>query len=120
MTITNTAALYKVPGPMKTLQMQPVSIENFRSKMVSDTDTVDLAVNKKGMSFEQTLLKAFDEVNARQQRTQELSKQMIVDPDSVDVHDVTIAMAEAGMSLKIAHTLIDRVVKSWNDITITR
>ena len=45
---------------------------------------------------------------------------MIVDPESVDVHDITIAMAEAGMSLKIAQTLIDRVVKSWNDITITR
>ena len=45
---------------------------------------------------------------------------MIVDPESVDVHDITIAMAEASMSLKIAQTLIDRVVKSWNDITITR
>ena len=72
------------------------------------------------MSFEQTLLKAFDEVNAKQQRTAELGQQMIVDPESVDVHDITIAMAEAGMSLKIAQTLIDRVVKSWNDITITR
>ena len=120
MTITNTATLYKVPAVMKSPAIAPITVDNFRSRMVSDTDLVDTAVNKKAMSFEQTLLKAFDEVNAKQQRTTELGQQMIVDPESVDGHDITIAMAEASMSLKIAQTLIDRVVKSWNDITITR
>lgn len=120
MTITNAANLYKVPAIMKNPAIEPIVIDNFRPRMVSDTDLVDTAVNKKAMSFEQTLLKAFDEINAKQQRTAELGQQMIVDPESVDVHDITIAMAEAGMSLKIAQTLIDRVVKSWNDITITR
>lgn len=120
MTITNTANLYKIPAVMKNPVIAPVAVDNFRSRMVSDTDLVDTAVNKKAMSFEQTLLKAFDEINAKQQRTTELGQQMIVDPESVDVHDITIAMAEAGLSLKIAQTLIDRIVKSWNDITITR
>lgn len=120
MTITNTATLYKVPSLLKNPPVSSITVDNFRSTMVSDTDLVDTAVNKTSMSFEQTLLKAFDAVNAKQQRTVDLGKQMIVDPESVDVHDVTIAMAEAGMSLKIAQTLIDRVVKSWNDITITR
>ena len=120
MTITNTATLYRVPAIMKNPAIAPVAVDNFRSRMVSDTDLIDTAVNKKAMSFEQTLLKAFDEVNAKQQRTAELGQQMIVDPESVDVHDITIAMAEAGMSLKIVQTLIDRVIKSWNDITITR
>lgn len=120
MTITNTATLYKVPAIMKNPAMSRSPSITSAAGMVSDTDLVDTAVNKKAMSFEQTLLKAFDEVNAKQQRTAELGQQMIVDPESVDVHDITIAMAEAGMSLKIAQTLIDRVVKSWNDITITR
>ncbi|UWV00166.1 flagellar hook-basal body complex protein FliE, partial [Treponema pallidum] len=43
-----------------------------------------------------------------------------VDPESVDVHDVTVAMAEASMSLKIAQTVIDKVLKSWNDVTTAR
>lgn len=120
MTITNTASLYKVPAIMRNPAIAPVAVDSFRTRMVSDTDLVDTAVNKKAMSFEQSLLKAFDEVNAKQQRTTELGAQMIVDPESVDVHDITIAMAEAGMSLKIAQTLIDRIVKSWNDIIITR
>ena len=88
--------------------------------MVSNTDMIELAANKEAASFEQTILKAFDSMNAKQTNMDKLGEQMIVDPESVDVHDITIAMAEAGMSLKIAQTLIDRVVKSWNDITITR
>ncbi|CEM60823.1 flagellar hook-basal body complex protein FliE [Treponema phagedenis] len=119
-TITNVANVYKVPSLEKVPEIEDVSMDNFRSKMKSTTDSVDLAVNKKAMSFEQTLLKAFDSVNAKQQKTTELTEQMIVNPDSVDVHDVTIAMAEAGMSLKIAQTVIDKVIKSWNDITTTR
>ena len=45
---------------------------------------------------------------------------MIVDPESVDVHDITMGMAEASLSLKLAQTIIDRLVKTWNDITTTR
>ena len=35
---------------------------------------------------------------------------MLVDPDSVDAHDVTIAMAKANLSLNITRTVLDRVV----------
>jgi flagellar hook-basal body complex protein FliE len=40
--------------------------------------------------------------------------------DSVDIHDVTTAMAEANMSLSLAQTVISRMVSSWNEITTTR
>jgi len=43
-----------------------------------------------------------------------------VSPESVDPHDVTIAMAEASLSLKMAQTIIDKTIKAWNDITTTR
>ena len=66
------------------------------------------------------VLKAFDEMNSKQIKMNDLNQQMIVNPDSVDVHDITIGMAEASLSLKLAQTVIDRIVKSWNDITITR
>ena len=70
--------------------------------------------------FEQTLLGAFDAMNAKQIKSEDIAQQMIIDPESVDVHDVTIAMAEANLSLKIAQTVIDRVIKDWNEITTTR
>ncbi len=91
-----------------------------RSRMVSGSNMIDSLSRPETGSFEQTLLEAFDKVNGAQQRTDAISQQLITDPDSVDVHDVTIAMAEASLSLNIAQTVIDRVVKSWNEITTTR
>lgn len=102
------------------MSITPVQIDNFRSSMVSNTDQIDTAVRSETMSFEQTLLKAFDTVNNKQQVTTALAEQMIVDPESVDVHDVTIAMAEANLSLKMAQSIIDRLVKGWNEITTNR
>ena len=37
-------------------------------------------------------------MNEKQQKTDEISQKLIVDPDSVNAHDVTIAMAEANLS----------------------
>ena len=102
------------------MNITPVSVDNFRSKMVSNNDMINTAVRPETTSFEQTLLAAFDKVNEKQQTTDALAQQMIVDPESVDVHDVTIAMAEANLSLKIAQSIIDRVIKGWNEITTSR
>ena len=43
-------------------------------------------------------------------------KDMITDPDSVDAHDVTTAMARANLSLNIARTVMDRIVKGWKEV----
>jgi flagellar hook-basal body complex protein FliE len=71
-------------------------------------------------TFENYLLDAVNYVNGKQQASDAVAQQIITDPDSVDVHDVTIAMAEANMSLSIAQSVIDRIVNAWNDITTTR
>lgn len=102
------------------MSIAPVSVDNFRSNMVSNTNLIDNAARPETASFEQTLLKAFDQMNEKQVKTDELAQQMIVNPESVDAHDVTIAMAEANLSLKIAQSVIDRVIKGWNEITTTR
>jgi flagellar hook-basal body complex protein FliE len=102
------------------MSIAPVSVDNFRANMVSSTQMIDQSAKSDSASFEQTLLKVFDSMNEKQQKTDAISQQLIVDPDSVNVHDVTIAMAEANLSLKIAQTVMDRVVKDWNEITTTR
>jgi len=105
---------------MSVTPVSQVSVDNFRSRMVSSSEMIDNAARPETASFEQTLLKAFDSMNAKQQKTDELAQQMIIDPESVDPHDVTIAMAEANLSLKIAQSVIDRVIKGWNDVTTSR
>ncbi|HHU37526.1 MAG TPA: flagellar hook-basal body complex protein FliE [Treponema sp.] len=102
------------------MTIAPVTVENFRSQMVSGSNLIDNATRPQTASFEQTFLAAFDKMNEQQIHTNELSQQMMIDPESVDVHDVTIAMAEANLSLKLAQSVIDRVIKGWNDITTNR
>ena len=66
------------------------------------------------------LLSAMDYVNGKQNATSEVTQKLITDPDSVDVHDVTTAMAEANLSLNLAQNVIDRLLKGWTEITTTR
>lgn len=63
---------------------------------------------------------AMNTMNSQQMEVSNLQEKVITNPDSVDIHDVTIAMSKARMSLNLAQTVIDRVVTSWNEITTTR
>ncbi|MDA8410913.1 MAG: flagellar hook-basal body complex protein FliE [Treponema sp.] len=73
-----------------------------------------------GGSFGDAMLKAIDGVNADQQKTSNLIQQMVVAPDTVNAHDVTIAMAEANLSLNLAKTILNRIVTGWKDVINTR
>lgn len=71
-------------------------------------------------SFSNYLIDAANYVNDTQQASSSMVEKLVTDPDSVDVQDVTIAMAEANLSLSIAQTVIERVTKAWSEITSTR
>ena len=77
------------------------------------------AVTRSG-TFEQAMLGALDKVSAYQQFASNLHQAAIIDPDSVDVHDITIAQAEANMSLNITRNVLNRLVQSWRDLINTR
>lgn len=87
--------------------------------------SVDANPNAEGMKsvtggFEGYLLDAMNYVNGKQMASAGNVEKLITDPDSVDIHDITTAMAEASMSLSLAQTVINRLVNSWNEITTTR
>jgi flagellar hook-basal body complex protein FliE len=71
-------------------------------------------------TFEQSMLQALDKVSGADQFTKQLEKQAIIDPDSVDIHDITIAQAEAGMALNITRNVLSRLVQGWRDLINTR
>ena len=95
-------------------------------KVLSLTDSKDKTgllhtTQKDGkLSFQDYLLESLDAVSAQQNDVSKIQEQLITDPDSFDVHDVTIAMQKARMSLNLAQTIIDRLVTDWNEITTTR
>lgn len=71
-------------------------------------------------TFADAMLQALDRVSAHQQFSSELSQRAIIDPDSVNVEDITIAQAQASMALNITRNVLNRVVQGWRDIINTR
>ncbi len=66
--------------------------------------------------FAQAMKEALHGVNDLQQEGMALSRQMLIDPDSVDAHDVTIAMSKANMSLQITKSVVDNALKAYREI----
>jgi flagellar hook-basal body complex protein FliE len=60
------------------------------------------------------------QVNQQQLRAQDLSQALITDPESVDIHDVTVALAEANLSLSMAKAVIDRAIRAYREIVNIR
>ena len=67
-------------------------------------------------SFGDLLFSALGSVNDSQLKSMELSQQMITDPDSVNVHDVTIALAEANLALSMTKAIVDRALAAYREI----
>ena len=70
--------------------------------------------------FADAMLQALDGVSAHQQFATSLHEMAIIDPDSVNAHDITIAQAEASLSLNITRNVLNRLVQSWRDLINTR
>lgn len=71
-------------------------------------------------AFGELLLKALNQVNDSQVTAVDLAQQMITDPDSVDVHDVTIALAEANLALSMTKAVVDRALTAYREIINVR
>ena len=63
-----------------------------------------------------TDVRALAGVNNDQHTAMELTQQMLTDPDSVDVHHVTIALAEATMSLEMTKAVVDAALQAYRQI----
>ena len=70
--------------------------------------------------FEDAMLQALDKVSGAQLNASGLQKEAIINPDSVDIHDITIAQAEASMALSVTRNILSRLVQGWRDLINTR
>ena len=71
-------------------------------------------------TFTDVMLNALDRVSAYQQFSSNLSQAAITDPDSVNVEDVSMAQAQASISLNITRNVLNRLVQGWRDVINTR
>ncbi|MBQ5472592.1 MAG: flagellar hook-basal body complex protein FliE [Treponema sp.] len=118
----------KIPE-IQTLQMNRTNAAHNGVAKLSDIAGAPLnsipnaasdSVEKTRKSFDSYLLEAFSSMNAQQVNVSNMQQQVITDPDSLDLHDVTIAMSKARASLNLAQSVIDRLVQGWSEITTTR
>ncbi len=70
--------------------------------------------------FGRMLFNSLEDVNETQQTHENLSIQSVINPDSVDPHDVTVAAAKANLSLSITKSVVDRVLQAYREITNLR
>ena len=77
------------------------------------------AVNHSGV-FQEVMLQALDQVSGAQQFASDIAQRAIVDPESVDPQDITIAQAKARLSLDLTRNVLNRVVQGWRDLINTR
>ena len=83
-------------------------------------DTVGANGITRAGSFEDAMLQALDKVSGTQLNASDLQKEAIINPGSVDIHDITIAQAEASMALGVTRNILSRLVQGWRDLINTR
>lgn len=70
----------------------------------------------KGGDFTAMFMEALKGVNRTVTESGELSMMLITDPDSVDTHDVTIALAKANLAVSLTKTIVDRALQAYTNI----
>jgi len=71
-------------------------------------------------SFENALKEAVQKVNNLQVDSDALSKKMIYEPESVDIHNVMIAQQKAEISLSLAKTVRDEAIRAYRELVNMR
>jgi len=66
--------------------------------------------------FGRALKDALNKINGLQQRSEELTKALAVNPDSVDIHDITIAAEKARLSLTLTKSIVDKITQAYREL----
>jgi flagellar hook-basal body complex protein FliE len=90
------------------------------NKALKLRDTIGAQGITRAGVFEDAMLQALDKVSGAQLNASELQKEAIINPNSVDIHDITIAQAEASMALGVTRNILSRLVQGWRDLINTR
>lgn len=103
-----------------TLSTQLTLHRTHQAHYPSRQHAVDGKRAEEGQSFGELLQTGIASVSRAQQNHEALAAQAIINPDQVNVHDVTIAAAKADLSIRLARNIIDRALNAYREITSLR
>ena len=70
--------------------------------------------------FAHAMKDAFYRVNDQQHESDRLTRALAVRPDTVDIHDVTIAAEKARISLLLTKSIVERVTQGYRELISLR
>ena len=73
-------------------------------------------LEKENPTFADKMFEALHGVNKLHQETTDLSVKMVTDPDSIDAHDITIAIAKSNAALAITKAVVDKSIQAYKEI----
>ena len=99
-----------------------VNLARTNPRHIAGIGAAQAATESKGaeQAFGDLLLSALNTVNQSQLTSMDLTQKMITDPDSVEVHDVTIALAEANLAISMTKAIVDRALAAYREIINVR
>ncbi len=106
-------------GP-KEVMGDAVRMKMTDPRHLDESGTMPAKQKEAGTGFSAAFTEALNGVNDLLNRCTDMAEQMIINPDSVDSHDVTIAMAKANTSLQMTKTILDSALKAYREIISIR
>jgi flagellar hook-basal body complex protein FliE len=97
-----------------------VDLKVSRHKHMSGIQTENNQNDKLSADFGTMFNKMLSDVNDMELKATDLANQMVVNPDSVNIHDVQIASEQAEMGILLTKGIIDRVIRAYREITNLR
>jgi flagellar hook-basal body complex protein FliE len=93
------------------VDLQRTHPNHMASKLHPQTGTA-----AEGKNFGRVLTDTLEDVNGLAQESTQLTQQYIIDPDSVDAHDVTIAMSKANLAVALTKSVVDGALNAYKEI----
>ena len=97
-----------------------VGLEKTNARHLSGRLPQNQTADVSEAGFAGAMVKALNGANSLQQESVSLTQTMLTNPDSVDSHDVTIAMAKANMAVSITKSVVDGALRAYKEIISLR
>ncbi len=97
-----------------------VPLEQTNSRHMAGKLTKPQQQNGGNLDFGKMVFDKLQETNSLTQQSSQLTQQFITDPDSVDAHDVTIAMSKANFAVSLTKSVVDGALKAYREISNLR
>ncbi len=111
-------------GPMDPVQAMGDVVKLARTNPLhiagAGEGAVSAARGDSEQKFGTLLMGALGSVNNSQRKAMDLSQAMVTDPNSVNVEDVTIALADANLALSMTKAIVDRALAAYREIINVR